>query len=182
MYHGSPHLFNLPACRKNIRSKDGRIIWEGEAVFASHDRRVALNYTHNKDIGTEKYTCGVNLIEETTSEEPLIIYIFGDNEEDTLSGLYGTGNDANSIGYLYLMDADFFEHEEGLGSMEKISRTPEKPGFLLEVVQINRRKELESYIKKGLIKINFEHYSKLHLEQVLPPSKTIFTTKPKPNF
>lgn len=183
IYHGSPHLFKLPSCQENTRRDDnGKIIWKGKAVFASHDRRIALNYTFNKDIDIEKYTCGVGLTKEITSDEPLIISVFGDNEEDTLNKLYGTGNDADSIGYLYLMNADFFEHEEGLGSMEKISRTPEKFGFLLGVVKINRRKELELYIEKGLIKINFHHYSKLHNHQMPPPNTTTSTANLKPNY
>ena len=178
MYHGSPYLFDSPCCRKNARyGSNGEIIWQGEAIFASHDKRIALNYTFNHDIDTTKYTCGVDLTTEVASNEPLIISIYGDNEADTLNKLYGTGADTDSTGYLYLMNADFFEHEEGLGCMEKICKTTEKSGFLLEVVRINRRKEIDSYIEKGLIKVIFNHYSKLH--QIDPAKPKII---PKPIF
>lgn len=165
VYHGSPIFFDYPKNMFNTRiGNNNEIIWRGEAVFAAPDRRVALVYTANRDVDCSKYTFGVDLINFIGDKELLTVVLAGPSEEDALNHVYGKEDDEHtSIGYLYKLNAKFFHHESGLGAMELISKTPEKQGFLVSIEKINRRQELNQYIQKGLIKIDFKPIESLKL-------------------
>lgn len=161
IYHGSSIAFDCPKCCRTARvDSSGTIAWEGEAVFATYDRRIALHYTVNKNV--TGYNCGVDLITEITADKPLSLMLFGGTDkEDALNKLYGTIEASEPPGYLYQMNAKFFHHEMGLGAMERISKDPTKPGFLIKVEKINRRKEIEAHIKNGSIKIVWFPFSNI---------------------
>ena len=48
IYHGSPNQFDQVEPRPNTRfDNNGNISWQGEAIFGTHDYRIALYYTNN---------------------------------------------------------------------------------------------------------------------------------------
>ena len=107
IYHGSPAKFDIPKSTHSPRmSEEGAIVWDGEAIFATYDRRIALKYTANRIKG---YSTGVSLVDEIKANGPMrLIILGGSNKQDALDKLYGTGNEADSTGYLYIMEGVIF--------------------------------------------------------------------------
>lgn len=175
VFHGSSINFPCPKrcySTRSSRDADGieRVKWSGAAVFATPDRRIALQYTANH-VENSEYTTGVDLINEISENAPLsILVIGGKNQQDALNKLYGIRNDASEIGYIYHMNADHFYWEKGLGKMECISMKPNQPGFLIRKEVVKRRTELDDYIKQGLIKINWAPSVEAHRKQAAEKS------------
>lgn len=153
VYHGSPSKFEAvePRLSHRVNLQD-EIIWEGSAIFATPDRRIALFYTHNQ---IAKFLAAVDLISPIEPHEPLSFHVIGGrSQEEALNALYGHKGDPKScLGYIYLLKADFFCWEEGLGRMEVVSRHIETN---LGRKQIDRRQEIDSYVAKGLIQVTWE--------------------------
>jgi hypothetical protein len=69
VYHGSPCNFERVEPHHSIRSKQGQIMWEGNAIFATHDYRIALFYTHNRN-DDDNFLAGIDLISPIPSDTP----------------------------------------------------------------------------------------------------------------
>jgi hypothetical protein len=158
VFHGSSALFESPKPMLNTRyGKNGEVIWRGEGVFGTRDRRIALVYTNSRGAG---YFQGVDLTHEISPKEPLAVIVGGGKtEEETLEHLYGTEIPNSSYGYIYCMDDGSFTREAGLGVMEVVSRNPvllfrnsECPDG---IQTINRRQEFNHYLHLGLIQFHW---------------------------
>lgn len=124
VFHGTPKKFDSDVAtpRRNIRERDGVVIFDEESFHATPHKWIALAYTyHPKPIESlgigVQYLMGVNLYSE---EKEVVIFGVGTLEE-SLAALYGDG------GYVYhFTDGDFI-YKEGLGDMEVISQVPTNP-------------------------------------------------------
>lgn len=149
LYHGSSFKFEAPKPMFNQRfNKESQpvIVWRGDGVFATNDRRIALTYTATIDTEGE-YTHGVDIINKIDKNEPLTLFVFGGtSKEGALDKLYSD----SAPGYIYHLDPKGFIHEEGLGKMEVVSRNVPN---VKEIEIVNRKAEITKYVDHGLMKI-----------------------------
>ncbi len=164
VFHGSPLSFFCPKrCYSTRSDSNGAVIWSGAAVFATPDRRIALQYTANT-FPDNSYTTGVDLITKISEKDPVCIMVFGGrNKEDALTKLYGVQG-VSSTGYLYHMNAKHFYREDGLGEMECIAMDIPQEGFLKTKEVVDRRAEIDKYINQGLIKIEWAPSAELYIQ------------------
>ncbi len=147
-FHGSPTDFEKVEPRPSTRFSGTKVVWDGEAIFATPDFRIALFYSHNH-LGP--VTGGIDLITDIDKDTPITFDLIGGNDlEDALNTLYGIEGDASSKGYIYLLDPSYFQWMEGLGSMERVSSDVNAN---LGRVEIDRRKLIDHFVKSGKIKL-----------------------------
>ena len=117
VYHGSPMKLEVPTPRPSKRFRGDQVLWSGQGVFATPDRRVALVYTANRpDQIKGQYTTGVDLIKRTPEDAPVTLVLLGGrSEDDALEKLYGPEAGPKSFGYIYCLDERGFQREKGLG-------------------------------------------------------------------
>ncbi len=158
VYHGSSLLFETPEPQENTRLAQGKVIWQGEAVFGTYDSRIAVLYTA-KRWPSNAYGFGVDLVTKTPEHKALNLVLYGSKIEDTVESILDNlyGKKERSVGFLYCMDEQSFVHEQGLGQMEVISKT--KPQLIENeecvggVQRINPRVELEVCLKAGSTRV-----------------------------
>ena len=149
LYHGTSSDFNQlkpsPSQRKN-----GFIEWNGSAIFATPDYRIALNYTANKYDQALDVSSGVNLRQPQNADEPMMLVLFGGkSQEDALDKLYGKLEDpASCVGYIYHLDKSYFKTDVGLGVNERISLDSD---CVLLRQKINRRELINHYVEQKQI-------------------------------
>ena len=86
-YHGAPAKFEQAELRPSQKiDENDHIEWEGDAIFAAKDIRVALFYTHDKTSG---FKAEIDLKKLLHEKEPIIYTIEGPSEEEVLEGLWG---------------------------------------------------------------------------------------------
>jgi hypothetical protein len=152
MFHGSEASFDKVEPRPSTRrDSDGTVKWEGSAIFAAMDPRVALHYTGNHGNG---YSRGIDLINPTSPHEPITYGLYGgENLEDAMNYLYGDPNVPESCqGHMYLLDKNRFVKEPGLGSMEMVSRDVESN---LGRFTINRRAAIDELVRSGDVRLDW---------------------------
>jgi hypothetical protein len=153
MFHGTAVEFDRVERRPNKRTdSDGTIKWQGEAIFAAMDPRTALHYTAER--GGENFSRGIDLINHTGPEEPLVFYLEGGkSKEEALNHFYGDPNQPETCtGYIHVLDRGYFVREPGLGSMEMITRD-EKAN--LGGVPFNRREAIDDLVRSNDIAIHW---------------------------
>jgi len=146
MFHGTSAAFDRLENRPNTRIGDqGRIDWQGSAIFAAYDPRVALHYTGSR---SPEVVTGINLRGYTDPTEPMHYYLTGGtSKEDAMNRVYGNpARPESCLGYLHLLRADDFVREPGLGQMEKITREPAADRGQLVV---NRRAAVDALVASG---------------------------------
>lgn len=126
MYHGSPHKFDIAEPNKTVRFrwKDGKQIikYSGVSLHVTPCKWIALSYigtraTFIKNGKRKRFLVGVSLYNNDH-----VVSIFGKkNLEYSLKKIYGKG------GYLYTFDTKHFTNVPGLGPLESISLTSQKP-------------------------------------------------------
>lgn len=147
-FHGSPSNFEKVEPRHSTRFSGTTIVWDGEAIFATPDFRIALFYTHNHLV---EVSGGIDLLTPIDKDTTINFTVLGgENLEDALDILFGIKGEPSSKGYIYLLDSTYFSWMEGLGSMERIS-TEVKAN--LGKVEIDRRDLIEHFIRNGKIKL-----------------------------
>ncbi len=150
LYHGSHLSFDQvkPSYSQRI---DGEVVrWQGTAIFATHDERVALFYTHNVIDG---YSAGIDLINPIRKEDPIEFTLIGGSSlEEALEKLYGPLEGAGSEGFIYTMDGAYFVKEDGLGSLEAVAYDPKAT---LSKKTISRRKEIQHFVDQGLVHLRW---------------------------
>lgn len=151
VFHGSPTAFDKV---KPYQARRTRTLtrWQGTAIFASADPRVALFYTYNHRV--PNYHCGFNLAEYTRPDEP-VSYVLtgGKSEADAMDVLFGREDEpASCQGYIYVLGKQYFYREPGVGTMECISRDPASNLWRLEV---NRRKEIAALMAAGRLRLSW---------------------------
>ena len=114
VYHGSAEKLDIIEPRRNLRSRNGEVIWDAVSFHATPHRWIALAYTRSKDAPE---TTGVDLYQM----KPVVEVIGSTTLEEALESLYGQG------GYLYHFDAKEFTHAEGLGNLEVFSEKSVSP-------------------------------------------------------
>lgn len=151
-FHGSPHSFDVVEPQPSTRFKEERIIWNGTAIFATQDIRIALLYTH--DHNKTGYVAGVDLYEDLSAGTPVIFFLYGGScLEEALDALFGKQDDLSSTGYIYLLDSSFFGWEEGLANNERVSRQLEAN---LGKMRIDRRALINHYLETGQIALQWK--------------------------
>lgn len=159
LYHGTPNATDQLVPKFNTRTKNGIIIWAGEGVFATRDRRIALLYTYRRNRYVSQ---GVNLIDEVSHTQPVVLYVTGQSSQDNaLDVLYGTRQSA--LAYIHWLNPATFNREDGLGVMESVSRVA--PAYQRckmvpsGIEHINPRLEIERYVGEGLMRIQWRQSS-----------------------
>lgn len=152
MFHGTSAQFDSVEVRPNTRSSAKGIDWKGTAIFAAMDPRVALHYTANRRTGVGT---GIDLRGFTEPDQPITFSLYGGaNKEEALNRVYGDpANPESCEGYVHLLDKSKFVHEQGLGTMEMITRDPSAN---LGRLTIDRRAALEKMVKAGSVVINWQ--------------------------
>lgn len=161
VFHGTPDCYDkIKRCPSTRVNENGEIIWQGSAIFATADRRVALFYTHTRD---DIYNAGIELVKKTKSNQVIKFeFIGGKNLEDALNHLYGYENDDSTFGYIFHLDAMYSFRQPGLGSMECILHNPQASKGC---ERINRRKEIQRYLDEGLINLRWSAEYKVTNEE-----------------
>ena len=151
MFHGTSVKFDATEARPNRRTSQGKVDWEGTAIFAAMDPRVALHYT--ADVGTGIGT-GIDLRSRTEADEPITYFLDGgESQEDALNKTYGKPDDPESCtGFIHTLDKSKFVHEQGLGVMEMITRDESAN---IGPVTINRRAALDELVSQGAVVIHW---------------------------
>ena len=152
MFHGSEALFDRVEPRPSRRrDSDGTVKWEGSAIFAAMDPRVALHYTGHHGDG---FSRGIDLINSTSPDEPITYGLYGGkNLEDALDNLYGDPSVPESCqGHMYLLDKAQFLTEPGLGSMEMVSRDVDSN---LGRITIDRRAAIDELVRSGDVRLDW---------------------------
>lgn len=151
IYHGSHLNFERVEPHPNRRLRDGNVVWEGVAIFGTHDFRISLLYTHNI---SKNYMCGIDLVSYYREDEPIVYSVRGgETEEEALEALWGSFEESDdNWGWIYLLDGRKFVTEPGLGQMERITRDVSAN---IGKISINRREEIQNYVEKGLIIIDW---------------------------
>ena len=140
VFHGSPLKFEQVRPSHSTRLSQGKINWEGDAIFATADPRVALFYTYSRVNG---FGGGINLIDFTPPRQPITYYLYGGQDQnEALDKLYG------GTGYIYALNKQFYYREPGLGKMECISRDP---GSNLWRIEVDRRREIDALVASGRV-------------------------------
>jgi hypothetical protein len=153
MFHGSSAEFESVEARDNRRmGPGGKIDWQGTALFAAMDPRVALHYTANRRTGVQT---GINLREFTDPGQPITYFLKGGaNLEEAMTKTYGDPADPKSCqGYVHVLDKSKFVHEPGLGVMEMITRDPSAN---LGRLDLNRRAAIDELVKSGSVLVEWE--------------------------
>jgi len=126
VYHGSKYNFTIArpsyTTRGTIKNNKVSINYEGVSLHATPYKWIALSYIHNRKSFIskgvkKKFSVGVSLF---TNDKYITIY-GKKNLEYSLQKLYGNG------GYLYKFDKKNFTSVKGLGPLEVISYTKQKP-------------------------------------------------------
>lgn len=156
MFHGSAIPFDSVQAMPNTRisrGKDGKdsIDWQGTAIFAAMDPRVALHYTARRGSGI---SAGIDLRNFTHADQPITYGIYGgDSLEQAMSLLYGDPDRPESCeGYVHLLDRSKFVHEPGLGTMEMVTRDESAN---LGRLTINRRAAIDELVKAGSVRLQW---------------------------
>lgn len=146
VYHGSHELFETVIPRRQQRTMRGKLIFDEISFHATPYKWLALSYTSNGEVTHElngkkiKYMAGVSLY-----KHKLEIGILGfESLENSLKKLYGGG------GYVYVFDKNQFHYQEGLGSLEVITKESIKP------IRVERIDDPVSELKK--IGIQFVYF------------------------
>lgn len=149
MFHGSSASFDRVEPRSNTRyGPNGTIRWRGTAIFAAPDPRVALHYTWTRRNGVGT---GIDLVNHTSPDQPITFFLYGGaSKDDALNRAYGRADDSSGLGHLYFLDKSAFTHEEGLGSMELITRDTDANIGRLD---INRRQAIDALVEAGEVNI-----------------------------
>lgn len=170
LYHGTPNDFADLTPQPNKRIKGKIIEWSGEAIFATQDFRIALNYTANKLPSSLNITCGVDLRTPQAPNEPLTILIIGGNtREEALDALFGNINQpASCTGYIYHVDGAHFKTDNGLAVNERISNDSSS---VIYRQTINRRETLDRFVAQRQIMIGW--VPNLNLNQTAETSTAI---------
>lgn len=168
VYHGTT-IGDLQLVPKpNKRLRDGKVIWSGDGVFATRDRRIALIYT-SKRLG--HFLQGVNLVDKVSPKEPVTLWVSGGKSEaEAMDNLYG--QIGNSVGYIYMLDDSTFKREKGLGQMEVVSRVVPKyvktAQYPKGIQTVNAREEIQKLVEQGLMKIVWEPLKESDIPKELP--------------
>ena len=151
MFHGTSAKFDAVEARPNRRTSQGRVDWEGTAIFAAMDPRVALHYTATRGTGIG---AGIDLRNPTESNETLTYFLSGGkSKEDALNKAYGNPDTPEScMGYIHTLDKSKFVHEQGLGVMEMITRDESAN---IGPVTINRRAAIDALVEQGVVDIEW---------------------------
>lgn len=149
MFHGTAVEFDAVEARPNARVGIGGVIdWQGTAIFATADPRVALHYTARRQRGIG---VGIDLRSYTAPSEPVVYYLSGGKSlEDAVNRCYGEPGD--SVGYLHVLDRSKFVWEQGLGKMEMITRDETAN---LERVDLDVRAAVDALVESGAVKIHW---------------------------
>jgi hypothetical protein len=152
VFHGSPLEFDAVHTYHSSRGRRNDLRWEGEAIFATADPRVALFYSYTRVRGIG---CGIDLIGYTPPNKPISYFLIGGSSlEDAEARLYGTRDKPETCkGYVYVLNKQYFYREKGLGTMECISRDPKSNLWRLEV---NRRQEIDELVTDGSVKLEWQ--------------------------
>lgn len=153
VFHGSPAAFDLVKPYPSKRGTPTLTRWQGTAIFATADPRVALFYTFNHQVAN--FHCGIDLIDYTPPSLPVTYYLAGGNsQEEALEKLFGRRSDPDTCrGYIYVLSKQYFYREPGIGTMECISRDPSANLWRLEV---NRREEIDRLLQAGRIRLDWK--------------------------
>lgn len=152
VFHGSPTAFDRVKPYRASRGTRTLTRWQGTAIFASADPRVALFYTYNHRV--PGFHCGLNLTEYSPPDEP-IAYVLtgGSSEAEAMDTLFGRADQPTTCrGYIYVLGKQYFYREPGVGTMECISRDPAGNLWRLEV---NRRQEIAALIAAGRLQLSW---------------------------
>lgn len=156
MFHGTSFSFDAVEPMPNTRlsrGKDGKesIDWQGTAIFAAMDPRVALHYTARRNSGI---SAGIDLRSFTGADQPITYGIHGgDSLEHAMTLLYGDPDQPESCeGHVHLLDRSKFVHESGLGAMEMITRDASAN---LGRLTINRRAAIDELVKAGSLRLQW---------------------------
>jgi hypothetical protein len=152
VFHGSPAAFDRVKPYRASRGTRTLTRWQGTAIFASADPRVALFYTYNHRV--PNFHCGLNLTEYSAPDEPISYVLTGGrSEEQAMNTLFGDPTRPDTCrGYIYVLGKQYFYREPGVGTMECISRDPASNLWRLEV---NRREEIARLIQGGRIQLSW---------------------------
>lgn len=149
MFHGTSVDFEAVEPRPSRRVSDGKVDWEGTAIFAAMDPRVALHYTvsPSSEVGT-----GIDLRNYTDPTQAITFYLDGgESLEDAMQKAYGDPKNPEScLGYVHLLEKSKFVREPGLGTMEMLSRDESAN---LGAIVINRREAIDHFVDSGRIKL-----------------------------
>lgn len=149
-YHGSSANFEKVEPRHSTRIGVDRVLWDGDAIFATPDFRIALFYTH-----TRMSDCygGVDLITLIDQDTPLSFTVYGGkNVDEALDRLFGIKGEPSSKGYIYLLDSSYFQWMDGLGEMERITTDVDAN---IGKMEVDRRELIDRYVKSGKIEIQW---------------------------
>lgn len=117
VYHGSPERFEIAHPKKQIRERNGEVIFDEISFHTSHFRWIALAYTYSFEKvfpdqdESPYYNMGVDLYGSKKEVEIVGVGSLG----ESLKRLYGKG------GYVLSFDDKDFSHKEGLGNLEVIA-------------------------------------------------------------
>jgi hypothetical protein len=153
VFHGSPSNFEKVQPHYSARYTKGKMMWEGEAIFATPDYRIALFYTHDRS--DRNFPAGIDLISPLSSDTPITYSLYGGQSiDEALDHLFGRLDDNDScLGFIYVLRAESFRWEEGLGTMERISNDSSANVCQLCV---HRREEIQKLIDANLLKLDWE--------------------------
>ncbi|MFA5508531.1 MAG: hypothetical protein WC423_24110 [Vulcanimicrobiota bacterium] len=151
MFHGTAKRFDAVKASPSKRFGDGRIDWQGTAIFAAIDSRVALHYTANRGTG---FFTGIDLRSLTDADRPIVFGISGGASlKEAMTKLYGDpARPETCRGYIYLLDKSKFLHEPGLGIMELITRDPSAN---IGRLTINRRAAIDELVRDGSVLLDW---------------------------
>ena len=151
MFHGTAIEFDKVEVRDNKRiGKGGVIDWEGKAIFATFDPRIALHYTAQRRTGVGT---GIDLRNVTSADQPMVYSLDGGaSKDEALDRVYGRAGEESSVGYIHLLDKSRFIREPGLGVMEMITRDEDAQ---LGRLKIDRRKAVDLLVASGAVIIDW---------------------------
>lgn len=109
---------------------------------------MALFYTATRRTGVGT---GIDLVNHASPDQPITYFLDGGaNKEDAMDRVYGRAGDSSGLGHMYLLDKSAFVYEQGLGSMELVSRDINAN---LGRLDINRRQAVDALVEAGEVNI-----------------------------
>lgn len=153
VFHGSSASFERVKPYPSKRGTPTLTRWQGTAIFATADPRVALFYTYQRQV--PNFHCGLNLIDYTPPSLPVTYYLTGgESLQEALDTLFGRLDQPDSCrGFIYVLSKQYFYREPGIGTMECITRDPAANLWRIEV---NRRRELDALVASGRVRLDWK--------------------------